>query len=302
MKYAIGIDVGATKIKGAVVDKKGKIKIRYIILTGARRKGEEILADIIGLIQYLRQESEARHLKLEGIGIGIPGVIKNGKLVFGGGTLIQLKGLDLANCIKKETDLKVILENDSKCFALAESIFSAGKKYKRLAGVIWGTGIGSSVIERRKNCIFAESVEMGHFVVEPNIKSEPKDACGQRGCVENLASGKNIERRYRAKGGKIKNAGVKEIYHSKEKVAKEVLEDAYKYLGMAIAALVRAASPEIIIIGGGVSNLPKPAHRKLKNYIYKYASEAAVKKLKIVKSKLGNFSGAIGAAWLALNE
>ncbi len=300
MHYAIGIDIGATKIKGAVVDEKGKIKIRYIALTEAKRKGEEILTGIIGLIQYLRQEAGTRHLKLKGIGIGIPGVIKNNKLVFGGGTLAHLIGFDLANRIKKETGLKVVLENDSKCFALAESIFGAGKKYKRVAGIIWGTGIGSGIIDKKNRR--RGSVEIGHFVVEPNIKSEPKDACGQRGCVENLASGKNIIRRYYAKGGRRKNAGVKEIYHSKEKAAKESLKDAYKYLGMAIVVLIRAANPKIVVIGGGVSNLPSTAHKKLKNYIYKYGLEAVAEKLRIVKSKIGNFSGAIGAAWLALNE
>ncbi len=293
MSYAIGIDIGATKIRGVVAGSDGKILISREIETRAKRKRAAILADILNIIDLLKKAADSKRLKLEGVGIGVPGSIKKGKLVFGGGTLSQFTGLNLAKRLRKEIGLKFFLENDSVCFALAESYFGAGKKHNRLAGIIWGTGIGSGIIDKKKRS--RASLEIGHIVVEPGIKNEPKCGCGARGCVENLASGKNIARRYYAKVGRIKNAGAEEIYHSKEKIAKEVLEDAYKYLGMTIAALIRAVSPEIVIIGGGVSNLPEAAHKKLKNYIYKYAPESSTK---IVKSKLGNFSGALGAASL----
>ncbi len=296
MRYAIGVDIGATKIRGVVAGGDGRILISREIETRAKRKRAAILADIFNIIGWLKKAANSMRLKLEGIGIGIPGVIKKGKLVFGGGTLTQFKGLNLKERIKKESGLKVFLENDSVCFALAESYLGFGKKYKRIAGIIWGTGIGAGFINKKNRS--RTSVEIGHFIVEPNIKSEPKDACGARGCVENLASGKNIIRRYYAKGGKIKNAGVREIYHSKEKVAQEVLEDAYKYLGMGISFLIKKTKPEIVIIGGGVGNLPGPAHKKLRSYIYKYAPKSLTKNLKIVKSKLGAFAGALGAAML----
>jgi len=95
--------------------------------------------------------------------------------------------------------------------------------------------------------------------------------------------------------GKIKNAGVKKIYRSKEKIAKKVLEDAYKYLGMGISILIKRTKPEIVVIGGGVSSLPQSAYKKLVYYIYRYADKFSSK---IVKSKLGNFGGALGAASL----
>jgi glucokinase len=308
MKYAIGIDIGATKIRGVLADSGGKMPVRFEIPTRAKRKKPAILGDIVKLIDCLKGETELRRFKLEGVGIGFPGIIKKGKLVFGGGTLKQLIGVNFKNLIQKESGLKVFLENDAVCFALAESFFGAGKNYNRVAGVIWGTGIGSGIIDKKNRR--RASVEIGHFVVEPNVKNESKCGCGIRGCVENLASGKNIIRRYYAKGGKIsandesasggKNAGVKEIYRSKERVAKEVLEEAYKYLGMAIAILVSATKPGLVVIGGGVSNLPEPAHRKLKKYVRQHISRK-IKIPKITKSKLGNFSGALGAAILALS-
>ncbi len=290
---AIGIDIGATKIKGVVADSNGRILIKREILTKANRKKNEILSDIIGITDFLNGESKKKHLNIKGIGIGIPGIIKSGKLIFGGGTLTQLAGLDLVKRVKKETGLKVFMENDSKCFALAESYFGVGKKYNRVAGVIWGTGIGSGFVDKKAK--ITKSVEIGHIIVEPNAKSELKCSCGERGCAENFASGKNIIRRYYTKGGKMKNTAVKEIYRSKEKIAKEVLEDAYKYLGIAVASLIRAVNPEIVVIGGGVSNLPQPAHKKLSHYISRHADKSS---FKIVKSRIGNFSGALGAASL----
>ena len=298
MAYSIGIDIGATKIKGVIAANNGKILIGRRIKTKSGRKRAEILSDIGELIKYLKQEAGLRRLKIEGIGIGVPGVIKKGKLVFGGGTLKQFTGFDFKNFIQKETGLKVFLENDSFCFTLAESYFGAGKKYKRIIGIIWGTGIGAGFIDKKNRS--RASVEIGHFIVEPDIKTEPKDVCGSRGCLENLASGKNIVRRYYAKGGKIKNATPKEIYHSKEKAAKKVLEDAYKYFGMVIAVFVAATKIDIVVIGGGVSNLPKPAHDKLKKYAEKYLAEKRVKKPKIVKSKIGEYSGVLGASMLVL--
>jgi glucokinase len=295
MKYAIGIDIGATKIKGVITDNKGKIKLRREILTKAERGKTAILNDILGIINYLKKTANANYWKLAGIGVGAPGVIKNKRLVFGGGTLSQLMGLNLAKVVQKKTGLKTFADNDSKLFALAESRFGAGKNYNRVAGIIWGTGIGSGIIDKKnRNRV---SVEIGHLVVEPNIKTEPKCGCGARGCVENLASGKNIIRRYYARGGKIKNAGVREIYFSKEKIAKEVLEDAYRYLGMGIAVLVVATKTDIVVLGGGVSNLSQAAHRRLREYAREFLPRN-LKKIKIVKSKLGNFSGALGAAML----
>ncbi len=293
MKYAIGIDIGATKIRGIVAGSGGKIFFHREIETKPERKRAEILNDIINVVIFLKKSAEKKNLKLAGVGIGAPGVIKKGKFIFGGGTLSQFKGFNIANYFKKETGLKTFSDNDAKLFTLAESFFGAGKNYNRVAGIIWGTGIGSGFIDKKAGK--AIPIEIGHLVVEPDIKSEPKCGCGARGCVENLASGRNIVRRYYTKGGRINNAGVREIYFSKEKAAREVLEDAYKYLGMAIAALIRAASPEIVVIGGGASKLPAAAHKKLRKYILKYAP-AATSKLKIVKSKIGNFSGALGAA------
>lgn len=295
MRYAIGIDIGATKTKGIVANDRGKILIRREIETKAKRKRVAILDDIIEAVIFLKKYAEKKKLKLAGLGLGVPGIIKKGKLVFGGGTLSQFRRFNIVNYLRKKTGMKILADNDAKLFTLAESFFGAGKNYKRVAGIIWGTGIGSGFVDKKKNT--ARQMEIGHLIVAPNIKNEPKCGCGARGCVENLVSGKNIIRRYYWRGGKIKKADVKKIYHSKEKIAKEILEDAYKYLGMGITALIRATKPEIVIMGGGISLSSTPVVKILEKRVCRFLPEKT-KMPKIVKSKIGEFSGALGATML----
>ena len=121
MHYSIGIDIGATKIKGVVANDKGAILTCVEMPTNAKRSGNAILGDVFNLIECLKSCARKAHLKLEGIGVGAPGLIKDGKLVFGGGTLAQLTGFDLAGLIKKVSGLKAVLQNDAMCFVLAES-------------------------------------------------------------------------------------------------------------------------------------------------------------------------------------
>ncbi len=102
MAYSIGIDIGATKIKGVIAVNNGKILIGRKIKTRVKRTRKEILNDIINLIDFLKSEADLRRLKIKDVGIGIPGVIKKGKLVFGGGTLKKFTGLNLKNFIQKK--------------------------------------------------------------------------------------------------------------------------------------------------------------------------------------------------------
>ncbi len=215
----------------------------------------------------------------------------------------QFIGFDLKKEIGRISHLKTNVKNDSECFSLVESLFGAGKNYGCAAGITWGTGIGGGFVNKKVKPMIVRSFEIGHIVVEPDMKSEPKDACGQQGCVENLASGKNIIRRYHAKGGRIKNLGIKEIFRSKEKAAKAVLADAYKYMSLAITALIDILNPEIIIIGGGAGiKLLEAGRKRLEKNIRQYGLKVLTKDLKIAKSKIGEYAGALGAATLIFDE
>ncbi len=388
--YSIAIDFGGTKIKGAIVDDKGKIYTTCRIPTEAEKGSERIIANLAKTIKFLsdsfenelKQKREApdrimradfeelkkkmelspyieafRHIeipqiklpkeiaksfrlrsrlfracpeklaarhdfgtpspklqlkkndmdiifrafmpRITGVGISMPGFTdKKGKVIFGGGTLTALVGINLKKELEERVKFPVFIENDANCFALAEAVHGAGKRHNIVLGVIWGTGIGGGlVIERRiYSGAFKDGLEFGHMVIDPMINSGARCGCGQYGCLEMLASGKNISRRYYEFGGKIKNAGAREVYLSREPAAKKAIADAVHYLGIGLADLVDAFNPEIIVMGGSVSRFPNSVYGRLKKEVRKYALPMLTKNLRIVRYKISADEGILGAA------
>lgn len=301
--YVIGIDFGGTKIEGSVVNSKGKISLTKRIPTPSCNKGkEQIIKGIISVINYLKKESNK---KIKGIGISLPGFVDGyGKIVFGGGTLTCLVRTNLKKEIEKKVRLPVYIENDANCFALAEATYGAGRKQKVVVGVIWGTGIGGGLVVDKQiySGAFGGASEFGHMVIDPEVKKGPKCGCGQRACLEMLSSGKNISRLYKQRGGKIKNANPRQIYDSKEAVSKKIINDAIHYLGIGLATLVNVFNPDVIVLGGGVSNLPLPVYTRIKKEVKRYALPILTKSLKIRKHSISDSSGILGAAALVIND
>ncbi|MBU4299978.1 MAG: ROK family protein [Nanoarchaeota archaeon] len=362
MMYSIAIDFGGTKIKGAIVDGKGKIYTTCRIPTEAQKGSGRIIANLTKVIKFLsdsfetelkaKREAPARkmqadfdalkqklklpsdsdflshielpqirmpkeiarlqlkksdmdvifrafELRITGVGISMPGFTdKCGKVIFGGGTLTSLVGINLKKDLEERVKFPVFIENDANCFALAEAVHGAGKRHNIVLGVIWGTGIGGGlVIERRiYSGAFKDGLEFGHMVIDPTITSGVRCGCGQYGCLEMLASGKNISRRYYEFGGKLKNAGAREVYLSREPAAKKALADAIHYLGIGLADLVNAFNPEVIVMGGSVSRFPNSVYGRLKKEVKKYALPMLTKNLHIVRYKISADEGILGAA------
>ena len=265
--HVIAIDFGGTKIEGSIVDKKGKIGATKRVSTEAKKGKDQILKNIIAVINHLKSNFNKN---IKGVGISLPGFIdKKGRLVFGGGTLTCLVGVNLKRELERRTKLPVFLENDANCFALAEAVYGAGKNHGIVLGVIWGTGIGGGIIINKHvySGSFGGAGEFGHMVIDPTIIRGPKCGCGQYACLEMLSSGKNIARLYKKKGGKIKTTHVKAIYESKERASKEVIDDAIHYLGVGLANIVNVLNPDIIVLGGGVSKLPDVVYKKLEREV-----------------------------------
>ena len=300
MKYAIAIDFGGTNIRGAVIDEKRRIHLSRTVPTEAKKGKARVVSNVLDVIIQLKKGFKR---KIEGVGISMPGFIDDsGTIVFGGGTLAFLKGVKLRKIVQEKTGIPAFIENDANCFALAEAVFGAGKKHKVVLGVIWGTGIGGGLVVDRKvyRGSFGGAGEFGHMVVEPDSMG-PKCGCGQRGCLEMMSSGKNISRRYAEGNGRIKDANPRHIFDSKEKIARKVISEAIHYLGLALANLVNVLNPDIIVLGGGVSNLPSRMYRLLGAEVKKYALPSHTKKLRIVKHGISDDAGLFGAAALVFS-
>jgi len=298
MRYAISIDFGGTKVSGSVVNEKGKILLNKRHPTEANKGKMQVIRNVNKVVADVRKDFKK---KISGIGVCMPGFVDDdGKMVFGGGTLHILEGLNLRKEIQKKAKLPVFIDNDANCFALAEAVFGAGKKHNVVIGIIWGTGVGGGIVVGKKvfRGSFGGAGEFGHMVIDPTVKKGPKCGCGQHACLEMLTSGKNIQRLYKKLGGKINNANPRDIYDSKEAVAKKVIKNAVHNLGLGIATLTNVTNPDIIVLGGGVSQLPAPVYSQINKQVKKYALPSLTKRLKVVRHKISDDAGILGAAAL----
>ena len=336
MTYVIGLDIGGTKIEGvlASLNNAGTLpkvlkKIRRPTNAAAGRTA--VIDNIIATILELNSHGRANvsGFRLKGIGIGTAGFLKptsqqrnsadggmrnrahpdlrrgNGRMEMVP-NIPSLKGVKLKEVLLQQLRQKGIksplfIENDSICFALAEFMFGAAKGYRNVIGVIIGTGIGGGLIldGRLYRGRDGGAGHIGHATIDP---SGPRCGCGQRGHFESWCSGKYITKRYVAAGGKMKNPDPAKIFGSGEPVARRIMEETYEKFGLAFANLINTFNPEIIVLGGGVSNLPNEFYRKINAEAKKYAYAAFSDGLKIVRNRLGDSAGVFGAASLAFRK
>ncbi len=283
MRYFIGLDIGGTKIEGILVNDKYKIIKKNIKKTEADKPREITLKNIFSVIKELKQ-----NYKLSGIGISTAGYVKN-KVLVNCPNIPNLNNINIIKDFKKNIKEKFIVENDANCFALAENIYW---KKKNLVGVILGTGIGTGIIINGK--LYrgkSGSTEFGHTII---ASSGLKCRCGKKGDFESWCSGNSILKRYKKLGGKLKKT--QEIFKSKDKLAKKIIDETYKYLGIGLANIITALNPDLIVLGGGVSN--GIDYNRINKEVKKNVIKELRDDVKIVKNKLGADSGVIGAVEL----
>ncbi|MBW2991192.1 ROK family protein [Candidatus Woesearchaeota archaeon] len=286
MKLAIGIDLGGTKIQGILMDEKGKVLNTYRRPTEADTSRNKIIENIIEVINKLNTEG------VLGVGIGTPGFVRPNGRMSSVPNLIKLRDFNLKKALIKRTKIKICMENDANCFALAEHTKGAAKGCTNSIGVIIGTGVGTGIIINNK--IYSGSGggagEAGHakLVVDNAVKD-----------VEDLISGPNIIKMYEELSGK-KALSPKVILNKRDKAARHVYNEVVFYTGLFFANLINTFNPECIVVGGGVSNLPFYPH--VRKSVKKYANPFMAKMCKIKKHAIGDDAGAIGAAQLVFSD
>lgn len=287
MDYAIGVDLGGTKIEAALVDEAGNVISKHRVPTGSENGWEQILKNLQEAIDKVKT------VNVIGIGIGTPGFIHNNELHS------SVPGLDTAIKEFLKIHPTAVVANDANCFALAEHMFGAGKGIKNMVGVIWGTGIGGGIVinNRLVEGAIGGAGEFGHTTLDINIKSYKK---GGPNTWEGLCSGPNIVRRYKEAGGTMENPGPGEIFASDEEPAKKVKEETLHFMGVALGNLVNTLNPEIIVLGGGVSNID--VYEELNAEMRKNSIPASRESCKVVRNERGDSSGVLGAAALVFGH
>jgi glucokinase len=262
----IGLDIGGHSIKAGLVSNNKIIK-KIKISIGKNKK--QSLKNIFEIIKKLDNN------KVKSIGIGIPGPADYEKGVIGKTLNLPLNNINLKSIISKKFKKKVVMSNDANCFVLGESI---RLKKKNVVGLTLGTGVGGGiVIDGKLYHGKGNAAELGHSTIKyDGVKSK----CGNNGCIESYVSARGIKRDYGKSPDKLKST----------KAWNEIGEK----LGITITNLANVFDPDVIVIGGGISN----AYNLFQNSMNKTIKKRTFNKVKVVKGSQD--SGILGAASLIL--
>lgn len=300
MKYSIGIDIGGTNLRIALISEVGKV-IKKIKVPSGERILESLLDSIARIINS----------DVAGIGIGVAGLIDHEKgTVLRSPNLPAIEGINLAETLKERFKIPVSIENDANVAALGEKWLGAGKEFKNFVHLTIGTGIGGGVIYNEK--LMNISAEIGHMVI---VASGTPCSCGNNGCLETYASAKAILSKAinslesgtesilrELYGGNFYRLTSEDIYTSAlegDGLSRAILREAGKHLGIGITNIINIFSPQAIVLSGGLIG----AWNIYVQEAIKEASQRSFKilfdKTRIIPSILKDDAGIIGAACLA---
>ncbi len=318
---AIGIDIGATTIKGGVVDVAStKILAQQKVDTLALQGPGAVLRQLYFIIKELMLEY--RHDEFIGIGIGAPGIVEtDNSTVKNPPNFTDWSEVDLGEVIKKEFTIPVVVENDANAAALGEAKFGAGIDSQNFLFVIWGTGVGGGIILDNKiyRGPFGGAGEIGHITIDYN---GPLCNCGNRGCIESYIGQRYLSERTRQKLNQLpKDAPPSKIIQlvkgnldliepyiisvaaaQNDKFAIEILTEAGNLLGIAIASVLNVLDLRFVIVGGGISAAGKFVFDAITSSVRSRVLTSIKPDVKVIPAKLGNTAGIFGAASLVMNK
>ncbi|KMK90759.1 ROK family glucokinase [Rossellomorea marisflavi] len=318
MKKLLGIDLGGTTVKFAIMTEDGEIQQKWSIGTDIRNDGKQIVPQII--------ESINHHLELYGlsadtflgIGMGSPGTVdrENGTVI-GAYNLNWSTLIPVRQMIEAGTGIPLYIDNDANVAALGEGWKGAGENGKDVVFVTLGTGVGGGIIaeENLLHGNVGAAGEIGHMIVEPEGYL---CTCGNHGCLETVASATGVVRLARDLSEEY--AGDSElkglIDDGQELTAKTIFDQAkagdalavivadkfFFYLGLACANIGNLLNPETIVIGGGVSAAGDMLLEGVEKYFQQFAFPSIRTSTKLKLAQLGNDAGVIGAGSLVTRQ
>lgn len=295
MKLHIGIDLGGTKIELVVIDDNFKILHIERILTESKKGANHVLDQINYLYKNcMKLFKNSAHT----IGIGTPGSISEETGLLRNSTIYCHNGLPIRSLIEKRIKHSVVIENDANCFALAESKMGAGRNYRVVFGVILGTGCGGGIVFNNNlwTGLHGLAGEWGHSIIDINGH---ECFCGKRGCINTLISGSSLENIIKNSLKRVITAENFLNQNTYTRAEQEILNDFYCNFGIAISNIINIINPNVIIIGGGLSNHAGLYGKSVEKIITKF-SNSDNEITPIVKNSLGDSAGVLGAAILPL--
>lgn len=295
-----GIDLGGTKVEGVILNPERPTEplLRTRIPTEAAHGYEHIIGQITKLVHQMKAESG---LEPECIGIGIPGTIdKTSGLVKNANTTCLI-GKPFLQDLERILGISITMTNDANCFALAETKLGSASKLgyqpESVFGIIMGTGVGAGLVIRGEviNGLHGIAGEWGHNQL---VEGGEACYCGSSGCLETIIAGPSLEKYYESitgKKDKLKNIAAAGMNGS-DAAAVETLNRLVSHFGKAVSTVINLIDPDVIVLGGGVSNI---------DWLYSKGPKATlphvfndVVKTPFLRPSLGDSAGVFGAAML----
>jgi len=297
MIMRIGIDLGGTKIEGIALDEKGRELLRRRVATPVGDY-QATVAAIAALVRDIEQQTGQRGT----VGVGTPGAVSRATGRIKNSNSVCLIGQPLGEDLAALLARPVRLANDANCFALSEATDGAAADAETVFGVIIGTGTGGGIVVR------------GHVLEGPNtIAGEwghnplpwPRDAerpgpacyCGKNGCIETFLSGPGLARDHAQETGQtLAAAEIAQRAEQGDAVCNATLERYEDRLARALASVINILDPDVIVLGGGLSNIARLYRNVARLWgIYVFSDRVDTR---LLQAKYGDASGVRGAAWL----
>ena len=297
--WRVGIDLGGTKIEALALSPSGEERLRVRAPT-PRGDYEATLDAIVSLVNACADGLAAS--EIAGVGVGIPGSLSPRTGLVRNANSTWLNGRLLHRDLQARLQRPAVIENDANCFALSEAADGAGQGCRAVFGVILGTGVGGGLVINGRSQLGHNAIggEWGHNPLpwpDPQEYPGPVCYCGKRGCIETFLCGPALQRQYRDLSGEELDAkAIAEKAASGEFAAQTAFAAYTRRLAKALATVINVVDPDIIVFGGGLSNisvLMDGAAAQLPEWVF---SDCFSTPLKL--NKWGDSSGVRGAAQL----
>ncbi len=306
----LGIDLGGTNIQAGLVTAEGKVLVHRSRDTKAEGGADEVLGRMVKIAEELMAAGKVKPGQVAGVGVGAPGPVNNQGMVL---TAVNLRWdrFPLSSVLSKRLKLPVVVDNDVNVGTWGEAMAGAGKGYQDLFGIFIGTGIGGGLVLNGQlyRGAFNTSGEIGHtaLVGDAPLGRRTLENVASRTAIVNLikiliASNHPSEVLKLAGGdvSKIRSKVLAAAMKKKDPLTVEVIGEAARYVGMAIANTVTLLSLPCVVVGGGLTEaLGKTWMDLVRASFERYVFPAELRKCRIMQSRLGDDAGVVGAALLA---
>jgi glucokinase len=309
--WTVGVDFGGTNIKVGLVGPRGDVAATRVMETARLRRPDAFVDGVAGAAAALAASVGVPARALRGIGVGAPGPVDSERGIVN--FLVNVPGwrrVPLARLLARRSGCRCVIDNDANLYALGEWRLGAGRGARHMIGLTLGTGVGGGILldGRVYRGAAGAAGEIGHMRL---TRGGPRCGCGQRGCFEAyvgtaaiLRAGRRAMRpggaiaRLAARQGRLTPRVIGRAARAGDAAAREVWDGIGQWLGTGLASLLNVFNPDCVVIGGGVANNWSSFGPAMRRAVRAQAMSVAATSARIVRGRLGDRAGILGAAVL----